>query len=122
LSCQPEKHSVSITPRSKTHEGVSMRSKIQRQAAQSLALTVACLMPVLALAQAAPFDTGLTNLQNNIIVWLTPVAIILVIVLGGMAMAGRLAWGWVISVLIGIVIAFGAQRIVEWIKGLFGVG
>ena len=51
--------------------------------------------PVLALAQAAsPFMTGATALQTNILAWLTPIAIILVMVLGAMAMANRMSWGW----------------------------
>jgi hypothetical protein len=45
--------------------------------------------PDLALAQASPFMTGASSLQTNILAWLTPVAIILVMVLGGMAMANR---------------------------------
>src|SRR6185437_4324480 len=40
---------------------------------------------------ASPFLTGATALQANILAWLTPVAIILIMVLGGMAMANRLA-------------------------------
>jgi hypothetical protein len=47
--------------------------------------------PDLALAQASPFMTGATSLQTNLLAWLTPVAIILVMVLGGMAMANRIA-------------------------------
>jgi hypothetical protein len=47
--------------------------------------------PGLVFAQASPFLTGVTSLQENILEWLTPVAIILVMVLGGMAMANRIA-------------------------------
>jgi Type IV secretion-system coupling protein DNA-binding domain len=47
--------------------------------------------PDLAIAQASPFMTGATSLQTNLLAWLTPVAIILVMVLGGMAMANRIA-------------------------------
>jgi len=47
--------------------------------------------PDLVLAQASPFMTGATALQTNILAWLTPVAIILVMILGGMAMANRIA-------------------------------
>jgi type IV secretory pathway VirB2 component (pilin) len=49
--------------------------------------------PELAMAQASPFMTGATSLQTNLLAWLTPVAIILVMVLGGMAMANRVSWG-----------------------------
>jgi hypothetical protein len=46
--------------------------------------------PLLALAQAtSPFMTGATALQTNILAWLTPIAIILVMALGAMAMANR---------------------------------
>src|ERR1700694_2761108 len=77
--------------------------------------------PSLALAQASPFLTGATSLQTNILAWLTPVAIILVMVLGAMAMANRLAWVWCIGAILGIAIAFGAPQIVSWVRGMFGV-
>jgi len=77
--------------------------------------------PDLAFAQASPFLTGATALQTNILAWLTPVAIILVMVLGGMAMANRMSWGWCIGAIIGIAIAFGAPQIVTWVRGMFGV-
>jgi len=77
--------------------------------------------PGIALAQASPFMTGMTSLQANILAWLTPVAIILVMVLGGMAMASRMSWGWCIGAIFGIAIAFGAPQIVTWIRGMFGV-
>jgi type IV secretion system protein VirD4 len=58
-----------------------------------ISLTVAALvlLPDAALAQSAsPFMTGATALQTNILAWLTPVAVILVMVLGAMAMANRM--------------------------------
>jgi hypothetical protein len=55
-----------------------------------LTIAFVSLTPGLALAQASPFMTGATALQSNILAWLTPVAIILVMVLGGMAMANRI--------------------------------
>jgi type IV secretion system protein VirB2 len=75
----------------------------------------------LALAQASPFMTGASSLQTNILAWLTPVAIILVMVLGGMAMANRMSWGWCIGAILGIAIGFGAPQIVTWVRGMFGV-
>jgi type IV secretion system protein VirB2 len=79
------------------------------------------LLPELAFAQASPFLTGANALQTNILAWLTPIAIILVMVLGGMAMANRISWGWCIGAIIGIAIAFGAPQIVTWVRGMFGV-
>ena len=78
-------------------------------------------IPALTFAQTSPFLTGANALQTNILAWLTPVAIILVMVLGGMAMANRMSWGWCVGAIIGIAIAFGAPQIVTWIRGMFGV-
>lgn len=87
-----------------------------------VALSVTLLSPELALAQAAsPFMTGATALQTNILAWLTPVAVILVMVLGGMAMANRISWGWCIAAILGIAISFGAPQIVTWVRGMFAV-
>jgi type IV secretion system protein VirB2 len=77
--------------------------------------------PDAAMAQASPFMTGATALQTNLLAWLTPVAIILVMVLGGMAMANRVSWGWCIGAILGIAIGFGAPQIVTWVRGMFGV-
>ncbi len=85
-----------------------------------LALMLAAA-PDLAMAQASPFMTGATSLQTNLLAWLTPVAIILVMVLGGMAMANRMSWGWCIGAILGIAIGFGAPQIVTWVRGMFGV-
>src|SRR5882762_9600939 len=59
----------------------------QRRAAAGALLACA---PLLAQAQSSPFMTGATALQTNILAWLTPIAIILVMVLGAMAMANRI--------------------------------
>jgi len=84
-------------------------------------LGVMVMAPDFALAQASPFLTGATALQTNILAWLTPVAIILVMVLGAMAMANRISWGWCIAAILGIAISFGSAQIVTWVRGLFGV-
>jgi type IV secretion system protein VirB2 len=86
----------------------------------ALLLATICA-PDLAWAQASPFMTGASSLQTNILAWLTPVAIILVMVLGGMAMANRVSWGWCIGAILGIAIGFGAPQIVTWVRGMFGV-
>ena len=92
-----------------------------RSAMAVLAFNLACCVPELALAQASPFLTGATALQVNILTWLTPLAIILVMVLGAMAMANRISWGWCIAALLGIAVSFGATQIVTWVRSLFGV-
>jgi type IV secretion system protein VirB2 len=88
----------------------------------ALALIYGLSASELAMAQSSsPFMTGATSLQTNILAWLTPVAIILIMVLGGMAMANRMSWGWCIGAILGIAIAFGAPQIVTWVRGMFGV-
>jgi len=89
---------------------------------RAIAFCMALVLPQLALAQStSPFLTGANSLQTNILAWLTPVAIILIMVLGGMAMANRMSWGWCIGAILGVAIAFGAPQIVTWIRGMFGV-
>jgi type IV secretion system protein VirB2 len=94
----------------------------QKRSVRGLTLLVAAWLaiPELAIAQTSPFLTGATSLQTNILAWLTPIAIILVMVAGGLAMAGRASWGWFIGLVIGIPIAFGAPQIVTWVRGMFG--
>ncbi len=99
----------------------SNRRPLRRACAPALAVT-AGLLPALAAAQAlSPVMTGATALQSNILAWLTPIAVILVMVLGAMAMANRMSWGWCIGAILGIAIAFGAPQIVTWVRGMFGV-
>lgn len=79
------------------------------------------LVPEWAFAQSSPFLTGANSLQDNILAWATPIAVILVMALGIMAMANRISWGWPIAAVVGIAVVFGAPQIVSWIRGMFGV-
>lgn len=94
---------------------------IRLAATPTIIIAAAIFAPDLATAQTSPFLTGATALQTNIIAWLTPIAIILIMVLGGMAMANRMSWGWCMGAILGIAIAFGAPQIVTWVRGMFGV-
>ncbi len=94
---------------------------LARPALLAAALAILLALPQSALAQASPFLTGATALESNILAWLTPIAVILVMVLGAMAMANRISWGWCIAAILGIAIAFGAPQIVSWVRGMFGV-
>jgi type IV secretion system protein VirB2 len=77
--------------------------------------------PELAFAQTSPFLTGANSLQTNILAWATPIAVILVMALGIMAMANRISWGWPMAAMVGIAVVFGAPQMVTWIRGMFGV-
>jgi len=105
------------------HYPCAQRLRLKHLALPSILFAVALCAPdqTMAQGQASPFMTGATSLQTNILAWLTPVAIILVMVLGGMAMANRVSWGWCIGAILGIAIAFGAPQIVTWVRGMFGV-
>ena len=88
---------------------------------QTLLILLVLVVPDLALAQASPFLTGANSLQTNILAWATPIAVILVMVVGIMAMANRISWAWPIAVIVGIAVLFGAPQMVSWIRGMFGV-
>lgn len=78
-------------------------------------------MPEWALAQTtSPFETGATNLQQSFTTLATPIAILLMMGLGVAAAAGRISWGWVIGILVGVGLLFAAPTMVTWLKGLFG--
>jgi len=99
------------------HFAVIRSTDLQR----AVAAVLVAWAPIPALAQSSPFMTGATALQTNILAWLTPIAIILVMALGAMAMANRMSWGWCLGAILGIAIAFGAPQIVAWVRGMFGV-
>ncbi len=96
-------------------------SDIRRIWTLGLLILLVVATPDLALAQASPFLTGATSLQSNILAWATPIAVILVMALGIMAMANRISWGWPMAAMVGIAVVFGAPQMVTWIRGMFGV-
>src|ERR1700690_3052557 len=82
--------------------------RLTHAALPSMLFVAALGVPGLSMAQSAsPFMTGATALQTNILAWLKPVAVILVMVLGGMAMANRIAQ------VSGTYVACDAQTIIE---------
>jgi type IV secretory pathway VirB2 component (pilin) len=87
---------------------------------QSLSVASLSTFSALAFAQTSPFETGATALQTNLVTIATPIAIVLVMVLGIAAAVGRISWGWPIMALVGIGIIFAAPQIVTWARGLFG--
>lgn len=91
------------------------------RARRAAALAAVLILPATSFAQASPFLTGAQALQTNIYAWLAPLAIIAIIIMGILAMAGRISWGVAGSVMIGVVIAFGAPQIVTWIRGMAAV-
>lgn len=76
--------------------------------------------PTLAIA-GSPFAAGATALSAEAITIITPLAVIGVIAVGVAAWFNRLSWGWLAAAILGIVLVFGANQFVTWIRGLFGV-
>lgn len=99
----------------------TLRSSRIRSGVTILVVALLFVLPDISLAQESPFLTGAESLQSNILAWATPIAVILVMVLGFMAMSNRISWGWPIGAIIGIAVIFGAPQIVTWIRGMFAV-
>ncbi|MCU0895963.1 MAG: TrbC/VirB2 family protein [Burkholderiales bacterium] len=85
------------------------------------ALAAALVLALVEPAWAGPFATGATAAQTNILTILTPIAVVAVMVLGVAAWFNRIAWGWVVAAIGGVVLVFGAPQIVAWVRGMFGV-
>lgn len=90
---------------------------------QFLAILFALLMPEVALAAGAagPWGTGTAASSSAILTILTPLAVICTMAAAVMAMMGKISWTWFIGLIVGIVLLFGADQIVAWVRGLFGV-
>lgn len=88
-----------------------------RNAATALLLS---LFSSAALA-AQPFSSGSTTLTADILAIVTPLVGLALIALGVLAWFGKIAWSWFAGFVVGVVLVFGHQQIVSWIRGLFGV-
>ena len=97
------------------------RRNVGLEAVSGCFTVAACGMPMVAFAQASPFNTGATSLLSFALTIATPIAAIIVIGLAIAAAVGKISWGWVIGAIVGIAAIFGAPQIVTWIRGLFGV-
>lgn len=81
---------------------------------------LAALSPALAFA-AAPFAGGTTGLSADILTIVAPIAGLALIAVGVICWFGKISWFWFGGLVIGIVLVFGNQQVVSWIRGLFGV-
>jgi len=96
-------------------------ARVAQSFRHTVAFAAGATLPQLALAQASPFQTGADSLVTNLVALATPVAVLAVMVLAIVAMTGRISWGWPVGALVGIGVIFGAQQIVTWARGVFGV-
>lgn len=82
----------------------------------ALALSAGALLLEPSIAMAAPWDQAVKAIADTLTGTLgRTIAIIAVVVLGFMAMAGKLEWMNAIKVIVGIVIVFSAAQIINWI-------
>lgn len=95
--------------------------QIDTATVRKAAAIVLLAIPVVALAQQSPFDTGANSLVTFALAIATPVAILVVIGAAIAAAVGRISWGWVVGCIVGIAAIFGSSQIVAWIRGMFGV-
>ena len=83
-------------------------------------------------------DAGLVSLGHNAFVafgayatawlvgnggmsYLESFVLVAVMALGAAAWFNKISWGWAVAGIVGICLVFGAQQIVTWIRGMFGV-
>jgi type IV secretion system protein VirB2 len=97
----------------------STRKENRRQ--RLVGCLVTAIAPELAFAGASPFTTGATAASTNLLAILTPIAVVAVMALGAAAWFNKISWGWAVAGIVGICLVFGAQQIVTWIRGMFGV-
>jgi type IV secretory pathway VirB2 component (pilin) len=86
-----------------------------------LGIVAVLFLPMCAVAQQSPFDTGANSLVTFALAIATPIAILVVIGAAIAAAVGRISWGWVVGCIVGIAAIFGSPQIVAWIRGMFGV-
>jgi type IV secretory pathway VirB2 component (pilin) len=98
-----------------------LRSPAAALRAATPILLLLLLVPGLALAQASPFLTGANSLVTNFVAWATPIAILVLMGIAILAMAGRMTVGTAVFAVLGIAILFGAPQIVTWARGMFAV-
>ena len=116
-----------MTQRISVNAGMTRQQQNTRQRLGRcfLGMIVACLLaaiaPELAFAGASPFTTGATAASTNLLAILTPIAVVAVMALGAAAWFNKISWGWAVAGIVGICLVFGAQQIVTWIRGMFGV-
>lgn len=109
---------VKLKGQSRRSPTINLQNKHKnRQGAVFIAtIAVACAAIFPEVAVAAPWDSTATKVLEIFTGGLTrTIAIVAVIACGIAAMAGKLSWDWVIKIVVGVVLIFGAAAIVDYI-------
>src|SRR4051812_32492937 len=70
-------------------------------------------------AVAGPFTGGTAALKSDLLAIITPFAGIGLIAVGFVCWIGKISWMWLAALIVGIVLVFGNDQVVSWIRGLF---
>ncbi|CAM4404208.1 MAG: hypothetical protein LEGION0398_MBIBDBAK_01216 [Legionellaceae bacterium] len=65
------------------------------------------------------FSSGTKQLGDDIMNFLSPLAGIVIIALGVGAWMGKISWAWCISFIFGLILVFGHQQVLDWLRSLF---
>lgn len=103
----------------------SMWNKTER-ANKAFYLLVACTFALLAFVPGlsfadSPFASVTSNGSTDLVTIVTPIVAIAVMVVGLLALFGRISWWWFVGVVIGVICVYGKDQIVSWIRGLAGI-
>lgn len=99
---------------------IKQNRRAKAKAVTTLAvLGLMCFLPELAFAN--PFTGGAASAKTDIIAIIAPVAGVAVIGVGLAAWFGKISWMWLVGLIVGIVLVFGNDQVVTWIRGWFGV-
>lgn len=91
-----------------------------RKTTRNTAVALLAAIAPSAFAQV-PFAAGSATLTADILALVTPIAGLAIIAVGVICWFGKISWMWFAGLVVGIVLVFGNQQIVTWIRGLFGV-
>lgn len=94
--------------------------KTFKKITQNAAVSLLAIIAPMAFAQV-PFAAGATTLTADVLAVVTPIAGLALIAVGVVCWFGKISWMWFAGLVVGIVLVFGNQQIVSWIRGLFGV-
>lgn len=94
-----------------------MSTNANRAVSFALLVTLYCLQTSPAFAQ---FTGAGTQATNWLVQLLTPLIPLAVVVVGILAWAGRVNWGWFLSAIVGTALFFGRDQVVTMFRGWTG--
>lgn len=110
-----------LKERSADMKKINLRIYWARIAGRLMALLLASPLLVNAQGRDSPFARGLSGIQSDFYAWMTPIAIIAVMVVALLALAHRISGTVCAALIVGIVLGFGAPQIVVWVRDVFAV-